>query len=168
MADELLDLVDEEDRVIGTVMKSVAHAEGKRIRIVHVFIFDDQGRMAVQLRSMSVRFAPGHWVTAGSGHVASGETYEQAGVRELHEELGIKVPLTFEGTELYRDEDGKEEYLGVMRGDYSGEFAIHPDDVERVAWFTIDEVQEMITRGEKIHPEFLFLLRQRLGLGGKK
>lgn len=164
MPDELLDLVDEHDTVVGTVMKSVAHAEGKRIRIIHVFIFDSQGRMAVQLRSTTVRFAPSHWVTAGSGHVASGETYEHAGTRELQEELGVTTPLTFEGTELYRDDDGDEEFLGVMRGTYDGEFTVHPYDVERVACFTMDELQSMINRGEKIHPEFLFLLKKRFGL----
>ncbi len=164
MKDELLDLVDENDQVIGTVMKSVAHAENKRIRIIHVFIFDTQGRMAVQLRSESVNFAPGHWVTAGSGHVAAGETYEQAGARELQEELGISVPLTFEGTERYQYVDGTEEFLGVMRGQYDGEFVVHPEDVARVAWFTMDDLQNMIRRGEKIHPEFLFLLIKRFGL----
>lgn len=164
MSDELLDLVDEYDVVVGTVMKSVAHAEGKRIRIIHVFIFNAAGEMAVQLRSQSVRFAPGHWVTAGSGHVQAGESYEAAGARELHEELGINVPLKFEGTERYVDSDGDEEYLGVMRGEYDGDFTAHPEDVDRVQWFTLTELQNMITRGDKLHPEFLFLLRKRFGL----
>ncbi len=164
MSDEMVDVVDEFDIVVGLSEKHEAHALGKRIRIVHVFIFDKQGRMLVQLRSGSVRFCPHHWVTAGSGHVQSGETYAQAGDRELQEEMGIQTPLTFEGTERYRDELSHEEFLGILRGTFDGEIRIHPEDVERSAFFTLDELREMILRGEKMHPEFLFLLRQRFGL----
>lgn len=164
MPDELLDLVDEHDHVVGTVMKSVAHAEGKRIRIIHVFIFNSKGEMAVQLRSQSVRFKPSHWVTAGSGHVGAGESYEAAGQRELREEMGITTPLTFEGTELYRDDEGDEEYLGVMRGTYDGEFTAHPEDVERFEYFSMAQLKEMVERQEKLHPEFLFLLKKRFGV----
>ncbi len=145
-------------------MKHVAHAEGKRIRIVHVFIFNAKGEMAVQLRSQNVNFLPGYWVTAGSGHVASGETYEQAGIRETQEEIGINVTLMFEGTELYRNDLGHEEFLGVMRGEYDGAFTVHPQDVEKIEYFSMDQLQEMVTRNEKLHPEFIFLLKQRFGI----
>lgn len=164
MADELLDLVNEKDEAIGTVMKQVAHAEGKRIRIIHVFIFDSQGRMAVQLRGPNVRFKPGYWVTAGSGHVKAGESYQTAGARELREEMGIEVPLTFEGAIGYRDELGHEEFLGVMRGTYDGAFTVHPDDVERIEYFSMEKIQDMVRKNDKLHPEFLFLLQQKFGM----
>lgn len=162
MPDELLDLVDEHDRVIGTLMKSEAHAPGKIIRISHVILFNAKGEMALQLRSKNVRFAPGHWVTTGSGHVGSGETYQQAGARELQEEVGVTVPLTFEGTEFYTDDfNHTHEWLGVLHGTYGGNFTVDPEAVERVGWFSLDAIKKMIADGEKIHPELLFLLQKR-------
>ncbi len=164
MRDELVDIVNGKDEVVGTAMKKAAYADKKTIRIGHAFIFNAEGDMALQLRSRNVSFCPGHWVTAGSGHVLAGESYLQAGRRELREELGISVPLTFEGAEHYVQPDGMEKFLGVLRGTYDGVFSMHPDDVDDVKWFSMNEIQNMVARGERFHPEFLFLLTKRFGI----
>ncbi len=164
MKDELIDIVNEKDEVVGTSLKHDAHAQGKRLRISHVFIFNSKGELALQLRSTTVSFKPGHWVTTGSGHIGAGETYLDAGIRELREEAGIDVPLTFEGTEFYKADNGAEEFLGIMRGTYDGNFICDADDVAEIRWCLMEEVQRMVTRGEPFHPEFLFLLRKRFGI----
>lgn len=164
MRDELVDIVNDQDEVTGTVLKSVAHAEGIMIRIIHVFVVNPQGEMAMQLRSRKVSYKPGHWVTAGSGHVQAGEAYDAAGYRELQEELGIAIPLKFAGTDLYTDPRGFRERLGVMSGTYHGKFVVDPDVVEDVQWFSLATIQQMVNAGGMFHPEFLFLLKKRFGI----
>ena len=50
--DELLDLVNEKDVVIGTVLKSEAHKDPTKIhRQVDLVIFNDKGEVLLQQRS---------------------------------------------------------------------------------------------------------------------
>lgn len=89
IAEEIFDVVDAHDRVIGTAARSEVHARGLRHRAAHVLVFDPRGRLFVQRRSPAKDRAPGLWDTSAAGHLASGEGYLAAGVRELSEELGV-------------------------------------------------------------------------------
>ena len=164
MHDELIDIVNEKDEVIGTTTRKDAYVNLSMIRIVHVFIFNANGEMALQIRSKDLSFCPGHYVTAGSGHVLSSETYQQAGKRELKEELDIDVPLMFEGSERYQQPNGMKKILGVLRGNYDGLLVPHEADVEGARWCSMEELQHMVYRAEPFHPEFLLLLKKRFGI----
>lgn len=156
---EYLNYVDDRDRVLGALPKEVIHARGLTRRIVHVFLFDRQGRMAVQLRSQTVRYRPLHWVTAASGHVQAGESYHDAAVRETEEELGFRPSLRFLGTHLYSDVEAKR-FLGTFIGAAADVLAPHPDDIERVAFFSLGELHRLIRMNERVHPEFAWLVRR--------
>lgn len=96
MTDELLDLVDKDDNVIGTVWKSEAHANPAIIhREVRAIIFDKKGRVLLQQRSYSKKNGPGLWVESAAGHVGVHENPEDAAVREIKEELGFNAKLLF-------------------------------------------------------------------------
>jgi len=86
---ERVDLVDENDVVIGSVTRLEAHEQGLLHRAVHVLLFDRAGSLILQKRSESARFNPGCWTSTISGHVGEGETYEIAAHREVTEELGL-------------------------------------------------------------------------------
>ena len=99
--DELLDLVDENDNVIGEVWKSEAHSDPSKIhREVAVVIFDNTGKTLIQQRSLKKKFAPGKWILSAAGHVGKGENSKTAALRETKEELGITVDLTFVGKQF--------------------------------------------------------------------
>ena len=51
MADELLDVVNDNDEVTGQAMRSMVHQQGLQHRGVHVFLFNAQGEMLIQKRS---------------------------------------------------------------------------------------------------------------------
>ncbi len=89
---EILDVVNENDEVIGSAPYSEIYSAKRSHRICHLFIFNDAGEMALQLRSKTKSFLPGYWSTAVGGHVLSGETYEIAIMRESMEEIGV-APL---------------------------------------------------------------------------
>ena len=90
---EILEIVDAEDRVIGTATRSEIHRKGLLHRAVHLFVFDRAGRIYVQRRSDSKDRDPGKLDSSAAGHVEPGETYEEAAVRELQEELGIHADV---------------------------------------------------------------------------
>src|SRR6202012_5546052 len=91
MSEEIFDIVDEQDRVIGQRSRREVHATGLRHRAVHVLVFDDQGRIFLQKRSMSKDTHPGVWDSSASGHVDAGEDYDTCAMRELREEIGLTV-----------------------------------------------------------------------------
>lgn len=90
MNDELLDVVNENDEVIDTALRSSVHERGLLHRGVHVFLFDHDGKMLVQKRSATRAQYPSVWDCSASEHVKMGESYLQAIRRGMLEELGVK------------------------------------------------------------------------------
>ena len=91
---ELLEVVDENNQVIGIADRQEMHKKGFRHRSVHIFIFNPQGNLYLQKRSPSKDQYPEHWDTSAAGHTDPGESPLEAAQRELWEELGLKVELT--------------------------------------------------------------------------
>lgn len=92
MTDELLDLVDSSDTVIGTVYRSEVYTTGAtNFRVVNAFIINEHGQLWIPRRTATKRLFPLCLDASMGGHVMSGETYDDACARELHEELGIRA-----------------------------------------------------------------------------
>src|SRR5687768_14543890 len=100
---ELLDVVNARDEVIGQEPIDIIYQRQLPIRIVHVLVFNGNGEMALQKRSKHERVFPLHWSTSAGGHVQSGETYREAAIRELKEELGINGELQHLAADKYVD-----------------------------------------------------------------
>lgn len=88
--DELLDVVDNRDIVVRTELRSVIYQQKMRyFRAVNAFIINDKGQLWIPRRVASKAMFPLSLDTSIGGHVQSGETYDQAFERELHEEVGL-------------------------------------------------------------------------------
>ncbi|MDE5728000.1 MAG: NUDIX domain-containing protein [Duncaniella sp.] len=89
---ELLPVVDEEGNIIGTALRSECHSGVTRPLhpVVHLHIFDAEGRLWLQKRPDWKDIQPGKWDTAVGGHIDPGESVEQALRREALEEAGIE------------------------------------------------------------------------------
>jgi len=163
---EFLDVVNKKDEVVGKASKKDIYEKTLTHRIVHILIFNKEGEMALQLRSKSKDFTPSHWCTAAGGHVKSGETYEQAALRECEEELGIKLDMNFLYKDLYTDfpRKGLKKFLGIFKATYEGPFEINPEEVEKIEFFNLEEIQKMVDKKEKLHPELLVLLEKHFGI----
>jgi isopentenyl-diphosphate delta-isomerase type 1 len=88
---EIFDVVDDADRVIGQASRAEVHATGRKHRAVHVFLFNLRGELFLQQRTAGKDTFPGCYDSSASGHLDAGETYDAGAVRELREELGIAV-----------------------------------------------------------------------------
>lgn len=146
-AEEIFDVVDAGDEVIDRQPRSLVHARGLRHRAAHILVFDAEGRLYLQRRSLTKECAPGRWDSSAAGHVASGESYTVAARRELEEELGI-VPEG-ELTPLFKIEACAEtghEFVWVYRT--TTEQTLRPDPVEIIdgRWCAADELSAWLQR----------------------
>jgi isopentenyl-diphosphate Delta-isomerase len=88
--EEEVDIVDEDDRVVGVAKLDRCLREGLLHRAVAVIVKRRNGSIVLQQRSKDDVWHPGLWTLSCTGHVHTGESYEAAANRELGEELGIK------------------------------------------------------------------------------
>jgi len=97
VAEEVFEVVDEDDRIVGQAYRSQCHGNPDLIhRVAHVLVFNSRGEVLLQKRSMSKDIQPGRWDTSVGGHLMPGEDYLEAARREAREELGLENPeLTF-------------------------------------------------------------------------
>jgi isopentenyldiphosphate isomerase len=159
MIDELIDAVNDRDEVIGVYPRSEIYAQQLRHRIAHVFLLDASGNIGLARRSKEVKFCPDHWCSTAAGHVSAGETYVDAALREMQEEIGVTVPLTACGVlRFHKQETKHHKFLGAFKAAYAGAFICDPHEVQFVRYFSREQIREMIGAGEPFHPETVALL----------
>ncbi len=165
--DELFDVVDEQDRVVGQLQRREVHRRKLRHRAVHLLVVNRAGQVFLHQRSQFKDQFPGYWNTSAAGHVGAGEDYDGTARRELEEELGCrpeKPPSPLFKVEA-REETGQE-FVWVYRVEAEGPFTLHPGEIERGNWFTPAEIDRWLAeRPPEIAPALLFLwplVRDRL------
>lgn len=168
MAEELLDIVDDNDNVIGQEPRSIVHRVGLQHRGVHVFLFTADGKMLVQKRSADRTSSPSMLDCSVSEHVKAGESYREAAVRGMNEELGV------EGIEIERltkfrmnygvnDNEISELFQGIVE---PGQVKFDPVEIETIAYLGMDELKGLLRDGNiKFCGWFIELLN--LYLNGK-
>ena len=145
MAAEQLILVDAEDRVLGVGEKLRTHLEGALHRAFSVFIFDRRGRLLMQKRAAAKYHSAGLWSNTACGHPRPGEATREAARRRLREEMGLDCELRRAFEFLYRAEVGgalvEHEYDHVFVGEYEGDPAPDPAEVEDWRWVSMGELR---------------------------
>ena len=94
--DELLILVDGQDREIGFLAKADAHLGcGTLHRAFSLFVFNPAGELLLQQRATGKRLWPRYWSNTCCSHPRRGEQMDSAIRRRLQEELGLSAELEF-------------------------------------------------------------------------
>jgi isopentenyldiphosphate isomerase len=152
MSEEIFDVVNERDEVIGRETRREVHRLGLRHRAVHVLVFNAAGQVFLQKRSMTKDRQPGLWDSSASGHVDSGEAYDACAMRELREEIGLQVAACPARLfKLAASEETDQEHVWVYRCEAEGPFVLHPEEIERGGWFSPAEVNRWLAeRPEEI------------------
>ena len=141
MSEEIFDVVDDHDVVIGRAPRSEVHRRGLKHRAVHVLVFNAEGRLFLQKRSMKKDCFPGAWDSSASGHLDTGEDYDACAVREVREEIGVTLGAA--PRRLFKLEacpETGQEFCWIYEASHEGPFTLHPDEIERGDWFTPSEI----------------------------
>ena len=92
--DEIVEILTEDGKeTYKRINKTIAHKEGICHGISAIALIDKDGKLLIQKRSANKKNEPNKWDLSSAGHIDIDETPEQAAVRELFEETGIKVEI---------------------------------------------------------------------------
>lgn len=160
---ELLDIVNEDNQVIGQTTRGDAHKKGHIHRALSVLIINSKGQVLLQQRSDKSKVHPLSWDLSTSEHVLAGESYEDAAMRSLKEELGIEAGVSRATSEVLQKREyeikGERhleyEIVLMLKSHHEGPFNIDPQEVFKVGFFTIEEIEEMKKDGTRFTPWFL-------------
>lgn len=157
--DELFDVVDADDRVIGQATRSEVHARGLLHRAAHVFVLNSQGELLLQRRSATKDAHPLCWTSSCSGHLDAGENYEKAAVRELKEEIGLEADLEFL-VKFPASEHTSNEHTALFRATCNEPPTPDPTEVADLEWKSLAEWSRLLAEDpERFDPPFRVLLR---------
>lgn len=167
MSEEIFDIVNDRDEVIGQMPRRMVHRDGHKHRAVHVLVFGSDGRAFLQKRSMTKDTSPGKWDSSASGHVDAGEDYDACAIRELREEIGLEIARAPERLfKISACEETGQEFVWVYRLDSDGPFVLHPGEIERGDWFAPSEVTAWMGRRPGDFARALILIWNQLTAGG--
>jgi len=151
---EKFDVVDENDNVTGTELRSVVHEKNLLHRAVHILVFNKAGELLLQKRSAWKDREPSKWDSSAAGHLEPGESYADGAARETEEELGIRCQLTPIGKIRACSNTGQE-FVEVFTARHEGPFVLPPSEIEDAAFFPVSAVKDWLAaRPQDFAPGF--------------
>jgi isopentenyldiphosphate isomerase len=160
--DEILDLVDPDDNVIGQMRRSEVYAQHlHNFRAVNGFILNSQGQLWLPRRTNKKRVFRLCLDTSIGGHVETGESYAEAFERELREELNInanEVPVETLGY-LTPHQHGISAFMWVylIRIDWTPNY--NTNDFVEDFWMNPSEFWQRMGNGEQVKPDLPKLIK---------
>lgn len=137
---EWVDVVDENNDVIGQATREQMRAENLRHRATYIVVHDGMGKILVQRRTEHKDFCPGLLDATAGGVVQQGELMLDSARREAEEELGIAgVPFAEHGL-FYYEEPVCRVWGGLFSCVTHGPFALQESEVSEVTWLTPAEI----------------------------
>lgn len=128
---EILDIVNENDEVVGQIARSDVESKDiadRRyiVRKVFVGFYTPDKQIILQLRSKTKKSNPNKLTVTVSGHVESGWSYDDTAVKECYEESGIHIdPAKLKSLGVVFDRDNYD-----MRAIYAYPFDGKIDDLK--------------------------------------
>jgi isopentenyldiphosphate isomerase len=163
LAEELVDLVDGNDNVVGAASIRECLEGGLLHRAVAVVVIRSSGRFVLQQRNKKDHWQPGLWTLSSTGHVKSGETYEGAATRELEEELGVQTKLDRLNKYLLPPiSNGRlteREWVTLYTGSSDSQLDVDPVELEGAEEVDLAGAKQMIREG-LVTPDAAFLLEE--------
>ena len=144
-AEELLDVVDAQDRVTGTAKRAEVYRLGLTHRCVFILVRNPQGRIFVHRRTDTKMFAPGAYDMFVGGVVGSGETYASAAVREAEEELGVTGIVPRPLFKYLFEQGPLSWWCDVYETEWDGPVAPQAEEVAWHDWLTDAELAGRLT-----------------------
>jgi isopentenyl-diphosphate delta-isomerase len=152
---ELVVLLDEEGRAVGTADKvGVHHADTPLHLAFSCYLFDADGNVLVTQRALHKRTFPGVWTNSCCGHPAPGEALDDAVRRRVEQELGTTVTglrLVLPRFRYRAEQDGvvENEMCPVFVGAAEGDVRPDPDEVGAARWEPWEEFRRGVLDGSR-------------------
>ena len=167
---ELFDLYTEDRVKTGrTMVRGTKVPEGLYRLVVHVCIFDTEGRMLIQQRQPFKQGWSNYWDLTVGGCAVAGDTSRTAAEREVREEIGLELDLSDVRPSLTLNFDGGfDDYYVLTREVDLSVLHLQEEEVQAVRWAAQEEILKMIDDGlfipyEKSLIGLLFFCRNHRG-----
>lgn len=142
---EYLDLVDENDNVIGKEDRNIIYKKDlNNFRVINIMIINSENKIIVPKRSGNRRLFPNCYDCSVGGHVSSGETYEEAAYRELEEELGISNVKLEEIGYFKPSELNTSSFSKMYKLIYDGDLNYDKDGIQEIFYMDKEEIRKLI------------------------
>lgn len=158
-AEELI-LVDADDSETGFLSKAACHdGDGVLHRAFSLFLFNEDGELLLQQRSMAKRLWPGYWSNSICSHPRRGESMQVATQRRLEDELHTEADLEFVYKFSYRAEFGdvgaENEFCHVYLGRIVAGVRPNTNEIAAIRYVQPHELTaEMLASPEQFSPWF--------------
>ena len=149
---EILDLYDKDKRLTNIqVSRGVKVPEGYYRLVVHMCIFNKEGKMLIQKRAAHKKRGS-KWDISVGGCSIAGETSGDAASREIKEEIGLDIDLTNTRCNFtFTFEDGFDDVYLINVDDIDlSTLKLQESEVSDVSWASMDEILDMIKNDEFI------------------
>ena len=171
---ELWDLYDKNRIRTGkTMYRGDSVPEGYYRMVIHIALFNSEGKMLIQRRNPDKYGWSGMWDVTVGGSAIAGETSSEAAERELAEELGVKYDLSAARPAYTLSFKGGFGDMYIINADIdTKDLVLQATEVCDARYATKDEILSMIDADEfipyhKSMIEFLFFLREGKGAHAK-
>eukprot|EP00890_Picochlorum_soloecismus_P005656 jgi/Picsp_1/6091/NSC_03445-R1_nudix hydrolase len=165
--DEIFEIVNEENTVVGQEYRGIVHRKGLLHRAVYCWVFNTEGLVLLQKRSPLKNIGPSQWDLSLAEHLQPGESFREAVIRGLGEELGIFLargreqqlvgPITdVHRRELHVGEFHDIELVQSFRlENFSGQINFEDDEVVDIKWVNPEMLSAMIGASPGDYTEWL-------------
>ncbi|MBU1007560.1 NUDIX domain-containing protein [Candidatus Dependentiae bacterium] len=162
-SDEILDIVSFDDKVIGQEKRSIIHAkELSSYRVVNGFICNTKNQLWIPRRHPQKELFPLHLDASVCGHVRSGETYDEAFIRETREELNLELASgtysTIARLTPYTHGTSGFMWVYIIKSDVTPTY--NTNDFVEFFWLSPDEFFTKVSQGDKARSDLLPILQE--------
>ena len=149
--DEIFDVVDSEDMVIGKASRLQVHNNDLMHRSVHILVFNSTGSLFLQKRAMIKDESPGLWDSSAAGHVESGEDYISCAKRELNEELSLSDVQLDEVLSIPAQSTTFWEHVRVYKCVTDSNICINKNEISEGKYMKLSEISALMQLKPDIH-----------------
>jgi len=147
MSQEIVTLVDINDKVTGQAPRAEVRAGALIHRVTYILVFNPSGQILLQQRTLIKDLYPGYYDAAAGGVITAGESYEASAARELKEELGIDNTLLQAHFDHYFESPDNRCWGRVFSCIHEGPFKLQESEVQSAIFV---DIQDILDR--KYHP----------------
>ncbi len=137
---QILDVVDLEDRVIGSVRRRDVFRRGSAFRVAHLFLFNERSEMLIQRLAESRDRHPDCWGSSVAAYLNKGECYRDAIVRRTREELGVSLDCVEEVGRTLMSDDKCRKFVALFTGRWTGPLTVDASHIAETRFLPVADI----------------------------